>query len=340
MNIDELNSLSIGDHIVHRKYGVGCYAGLKKLIGIDFTEVGYHRANSLKTHLFNLFFPVMSENLFDFCEDKRQDSIQSYTLVTEEDYCSHSPTNRESVNLIEQEQKEQKLLFDSKISEILKIKEIHHYSDFKWLTFENIYNNKKTIKKFLFVNYTFSFHFYIPADLLKNINNGNIVEKNIFPRHITIDEIIYNKKPNKINIINIPAKTEKRTLATIRIVQGKFREELIEYWKGKCAVTGFKEVSLLKASHIKPWRDCDCNERCDRFNGLLLAPGLDSAFDKGYITFSDIDGSMLISDKLSKNNKELLGIITEYQKLSKIDEKHKIYLRYHLSYIYENWNKE
>jgi 5-methylcytosine-specific restriction protein A len=54
---------------------------------------------------------------------------------------------------------------------------------------------------------------------------------------------------------------------------------------------------LLKASHIKPWRDSDNAERLDIYNGLLLIPNLDSAFDKGYISFDD-GGKIIISDMI------------------------------------------
>jgi hypothetical protein len=46
--------------------------------------------------------------------------------------------------------------------------------------------------------------------------------------------------------------TEKESLIQCRIGQGKFRENLINLWQG-CSVTGVKMISLLVASHIKPW---------------------------------------------------------------------------------------
>lgn len=203
-----------------------------------------------------------------------------------------------------------------------------------------------------------SYCLYIPVNLLYQINFQDNKKSNNVP-HKSTDK---NETPNKLTNIVLPhspsnppnkqgeknpqlardRNTEGNTAKKIRIIQTKFREDLIKYWAGKCAVTGFGVRELLKASHIKPWKDCKDNkgiERRDKFNGLLLAPGLDSAFDKGYITFRDIDGSMLISEDLSKNNKELLGIVAEYPKLSKLDDKHKVYLRYHINHIYEKWKK-
>ena len=52
-------------------------------------------------------------------------------------------------------------------------------------------------------------------------------------------------------------------------------------------MTGLDVPELLRASHIKPWADCGTDaERLDVFNGLLLAPHLDAAFDAGFITIA------------------------------------------------------
>lgn len=91
--------------------------------------------------------------------------------------------------------------------------------------------------------------------------------------------------------------TERHDLVKCRIGQGSFRQKLIAYWK-VCAVTGYESTELLVASHIKPWRACSNEERLNPFNGLLLTPNLDKAFDAGLITFSS-DGLILLSPSLS-----------------------------------------
>lgn len=100
--------------------------------------------------------------------------------------------------------------------------------------------------------------------------------------------------------------TERHDLIKCRIGQGTFRQKLIGYWKA-CAVTGYKDTGLLVASHIKPWRACTNAERLNPFNGLLLTPNLDRAFDAGLITFGQ-DGLILLSPLLS--NPGQLGIET------------------------------
>lgn len=66
--------------------------------------------------------------------------------------------------------------------------------------------------------------------------------------------------------------------------------------------------SLLRASHIKPWADCESDaERLDIFNGFLLAPHLDAAFDAGFITVGD-EGEILVSELLREEDRRLLGL--------------------------------
>lgn len=125
--------------------------------------------------------------------------------------------------------------------------------------------------------------------------------------------------------------TETERLVKSRVGQGKFRDGVIDLWES-CSVTECKELTLLKASHIKPWRDASNAERLDPFNGLLLTPNLDTAFDSGYITF-DNDGVIVVSSHLTKEVAEALSISSTY-KLRFIASKTEKYLRYHRRYIF------
>lgn len=99
--------------------------------------------------------------------------------------------------------------------------------------------------------------------------------------------------------------TEKTALIKSRIGQGIFRDKVLLHWAG-CAITGFGDTSLLVASHIKPWKKSTNIERLDQWNGLLLSPNLDKAFDKGFITF-ETDGAIRLSPFLADASK--LGIM-------------------------------
>lgn len=107
---------------------------------------------------------------------------------------------------------------------------------------------------------------------------------------------------------DLPRSTEAERLVIQRVGQDLFRDALMNYWGGRCAVTGVAEPRLLRASHIKPWARCESDaERLDAYNGLLLAAHLDAAFDAGLISFKD-DGAILIADRFAKEDCDALGI--------------------------------
>lgn len=84
----------------------------------------------------------------------------------------------------------------------------------------------------------------------------------------------------------------------------------------------------MRASHIYPWRKSTNEERLDKFNGLLLTPNLDHAFDQGLISFDD-DGLILIKDKIL-NPVVLLALnINKEMRLRKISVQHHQYLEKH-----------
>jgi putative restriction endonuclease len=102
--------------------------------------------------------------------------------------------------------------------------------------------------------------------------------------------------------------TEVERMVKQRVGQDVFRASLMDYWKGACAVTGVTHARLLRASHIRPWAECDSDaERLDVFNGLLLAAHLDAAFDSGLLSFTD-EGSVIINGSLCAEDCARLGI--------------------------------
>jgi hypothetical protein len=123
--------------------------------------------------------------------------------------------------------------------------------------------------------------------------------------------------------------TEREASILGRVGHDRFRDELMMWW-GTCAVTELSSESLLRASHIKPWRDASDSERLDPFNGLLLAPHLDAAFDRGYISFDD-SGRLLCSSELSREDAIRLGL-SETMQLRRVAEQHLPYLAYHASF--------
>lgn len=131
---------------------------------------------------------------------------------------------------------------------------------------------------------------------------------------------------NKVQNDAMLSITEREAIVKARVGQGKFREKLVAYWHG-CSISTFSHFDLLIASHIKPWREADNQQRLDVFNGLLLLPNYDKLFDKGYISFED-SGRIIYSRYIDNEDKRLLKMDDSIH-LIKIEEAHKPYLQYH-----------
>jgi hypothetical protein len=107
----------------------------------------------------------------------------------------------------------------------------------------------------------------------------------------------------------LPRTTEAERLVIQRIGQNLFRAALMDYWGGRCPLTGIAEPALLRASHIVPWSDCTDAQRLDVHNGLLLSALWDAAFDQGLVSFAD-DGTARASSSLSATARQTLGLDT------------------------------
>lgn len=110
----------------------------------------------------------------------------------------------------------------------------------------------------------------------------------------------------KAKTTNLPSTTEAERLVIQRIGQNVFRDALMDYWGGRCPLTGITEPALLRASHIVPWADCSDQQRLDVHNGLLLSALWDAAFDKGLVGFAD-DGTVLVSARIGEAARQALG---------------------------------
>lgn len=122
--------------------------------------------------------------------------------------------------------------------------------------------------------------------------------------------------------------TEVERLVRQRVGQQTFRNAMLDYWGGACAVTGLTVTEALRASHAKPWAECHSDaERLDVFNGLLLSANLDALFDRFLISFAD-DGLLLTSPVLSDSARDLLGLRGALR-LRWIAQEHRPYLAFH-----------
>ncbi len=125
--------------------------------------------------------------------------------------------------------------------------------------------------------------------------------------------------------------TEQEQIVVSRLGQGNFRKNVIRLW-GSCSLTGLQEISLLRASHIKPWKDSNNDERLTPFNGLLLIPNYDFLFDKGLISFRDT-GEILVSDRLKTFTRRVFAV-SDDMRLRKSFGESKDFLEYHRDSVF------
>lgn len=129
--------------------------------------------------------------------------------------------------------------------------------------------------------------------------------------------------------------TEVERMVRQRIGQQKFREAMLTYWGGACAVTGLALPDVLRASHAKPWAECESDaERLDVFNGFLLTANLDALFDRFLISFN-AQGRLLFSPALATADLHLLGISPELR-LRWLAPEHQSYLQFHRACMQEH----
>ena len=146
----------------------------------------------------------------------------------------------------------------------------------------------------------------------------------------------YQKKLAEFSDTEIQ-KTEAERLVKERVGQDIYRDALMNYWGGACAVTGCTLTEALRASHAKSWKDCTSDaERLNVYNGFLLTANLDALFDKGYISFTD-DGLIMVSSAFSFKGADLRGLgINSDMKLRWIENEHLEFLDYHHKNVWKN----
>lgn len=129
---------------------------------------------------------------------------------------------------------------------------------------------------------------------------------------------------------HLPKSTEIERLVVQRIGQDIFRAGLMDYWQGRCPLTGITDTALLRASHIVPWKDCTSDaERLDVHNGLLLSALWDAAFDRGLVTFDD-EGHPQFSPSLSGEARAEL----RWQTTIPLTDKHRRRLTWHRARLF------
>ena len=130
------------------------------------------------------------------------------------------------------------------------------------------------------------------------------------------------------------SETERHRLISARMGQGLFRQRVLERER-RCRITGVERQIHLVASHCKPWRVANNDERLDGENGLALTPSIDHLFDKGFISFED-NGRLLISPVADQSALARMGVPTGNSFSAGVfSHGQKRYLDYHREMIFK-----
>lgn len=145
----------------------------------------------------------------------------------------------------------------------------------------------------------------------------------------------YRERVRKALAVLPASGTEVERMVKQRVGQDTFREALMDYWGGACAVTRITLPEVLRASHAKPWAECDSDEeRLNVFNGFLLVANLDALFDRGLITF-DALGTLIASPRLDADQRKALQL-TAGIALRWLAPEHHPYLSWHREKVYRS----
>jgi len=128
--------------------------------------------------------------------------------------------------------------------------------------------------------------------------------------------------------------TVKEQVILARRGQGLFRQN-VQHLERACRVTKVDHPEHLRASHCKPWRDCETNEeRLNGENGLLLTPSIDHLFDRGFISFENM-GELLISPVAHHASLNRMGVPTaERLNVGPFSEGQREFLEFHRNYVF------
>lgn len=117
------------------------------------------------------------------------------------------------------------------------------------------------------------------------------------PYVIKKEEDLVNKVENEV---------EKQNLSKARVGQGEYRRKLLDLCPF-CPITLISDDRLLIASHIKPWAMSNDFEKTDPKNGFMLTPTFDFLFDRGFMSFTN-DQKTILSPFLSNMTYSKIGI--------------------------------
>lgn len=125
----------------------------------------------------------------------------------------------------------------------------------------------------------------------------------------------------------------RKTVETVvRLKQATYRTDLVRLWGGSCPMSGETFLPLLRASHAKPFADCNDQEAIDPYNGVLLRVDFDSLFDAGWISFTP-QGEILLSTHLPESVAASMNL--REKRLPEQPAQANPYLDWHRTYVFK-----
>jgi putative restriction endonuclease len=133
---------------------------------------------------------------------------------------------------------------------------------------------------------------------------------------------------NKITRSSKIPETTRKAIVLARRGQGVFKQNVMRIERA-CRLTGVARIEHLRASHCKPWRDSNNEERLDGENGLLLTPSADHLFDRGFLGFED-NGDLIVSPVAHPESLARMGVESGKRiNVGRFSEQQKRYLEFH-----------
>jgi len=137
---------------------------------------------------------------------------------------------------------------------------------------------------------------------VKGLSNGSKLDGIIYGEyHENLEELSYRAQKiisnykqisiddriNELELSRIPEGKDVEYTQKQRVGQYAFRMAILSAYENRCCITGLNRKELLRASHIKPWKDSDDKtEKTNPCNGICLNVFHDVAFDKGLMTIN------------------------------------------------------
>jgi len=147
-----------------------------------------------------------------------------------------------------------------------------------------------------------------------------------------------DREQKKIDRLYDSRPREREVLTKARIGQGLYRTRVTNVETQGCRVTKIKDPYFLIASHIKPWRNSNDEEKLDGNNGFLFAPHIDYLFDRGHISFTS-NGGLLVSRFLDESVLKAFKL-SRFVNIGELNSSQKRYLKYHRDFIFEKKHKK